>query len=333
MIGERITMSALLTRRLGTLETPAIGMGCWAIGGPFWFGTQPLGWGEVDDRESIAAIHKALDLGVTFFDTANVYGCGHSERVLGAALKGVREQLIIATKFGNTFDESTRQKIGQDASPEGIRQACDASLQRLGTTYIDLYQFHLNDYDPVEAVPVRETLEELVAAGKIRSYGWSTDFPERAKVFAEGKHNVAVQHELSIFSDALDILRFCEERELASINRSPLAMGVLTGKFDEQSRLNKDDVRGVQPEWLRYFDQGRPKSEWLERVNAIRKILTSDGRSLTQGALAWIWARSPQTIPIPGFRTVKQVEENVGALGFGPLGDDAMRAIGGLLTA
>jgi aryl-alcohol dehydrogenase-like predicted oxidoreductase len=158
MIGERITMSALLTRRLGTLETPAIGMGCWAIGGPFWFGTQPLGWGEVDDRESIAAIHKALDLGVTFFDTANVYGCGHSERVLGAALKGVREQLIIATKFGNTFDESTRQKIGQDASPEGIRQACDASLQRLGTTYIDLYQFHLNDYDPVEAVPVRETL-------------------------------------------------------------------------------------------------------------------------------------------------------------------------------
>jgi aryl-alcohol dehydrogenase-like predicted oxidoreductase len=149
---ERTLMSTPLTRQLGADEIPAIGMGCWAIGGPFWFGTQPLGWGEVDDNESIAAIHKALDLGVSFFDTANIYGCGHSERVLGTALKGVREQVIIATKFGNTFDESTRQKTGQDASPEGIRRACDESLQRLGATYIDLYQFHLNDYDPEKAV-------------------------------------------------------------------------------------------------------------------------------------------------------------------------------------
>jgi aryl-alcohol dehydrogenase-like predicted oxidoreductase len=332
MITEGIRMSTLLTRHLGTYETPAIGMGCWAIGGPFWFGTQPLGWGEVDDKESIAAIHKALDLGITFFDTANIYGCGHSERVLGSALKGVREQVIIATKFGNTFDESTRQKTGQDATPEGIRQACDASLRRLGISYIDLYQFHLNDYDAAAAVSVRETLEELVRAGKIRSYGWSTDFPERAKVFAEGKHNVAVQHELSVFYDAPEMLGFCEERRLASINRSPLAMGVLTGKFDATTRLNKDDVRGIQPEWLRYFDQGRPKPEWLERVSAIRKILSRNGRSLTQGALAWIWVRSPQTIPIPGFRTVKQVEENVAALRFGALAKDEMREIAKLLA-
>ncbi len=324
-------MSTSLTRRLGAHEIPAIGMGCWAIGGPFWFGTQPLGWGEVDDKESIAAIHRALDLGVHFFDTANIYGCGHSERVLGSALKGVREQVIIATKFGNTFDESTRQKIGQDASPEGIRQACDDSLRRLDTPYIDLYQFHLNDYDPGMAIEVRETLEGLVTAGKIRSYGWSTDFPERAKVFAEGKHNVAVQHELSVFYDAPEMLRFCEERGLSSINRSPLAMGVLTGKFDGKSRLNPDDVRGIQPEWLRYFDKGQPKPEWLARLAAIRKILTSDGRTLTQGALSWIWARSPQTIPIPGFRTVKQVEENVAALRFGPLSDTVVREIAGLL--
>jgi aryl-alcohol dehydrogenase-like predicted oxidoreductase len=321
----------LLTRRLGANEIPAIGMGCWAIGGPFWFGTQPLGWGEVDDKESVAAIHKALDLGITFFDTANIYGCGHSERILGSALKGLREGVIIATKFGNTFDESTRQKTGQDASPEGIRKACDDSLQRLGTTYIDLYQFHLNDHDTDDAVAVRDTLEQLVAAGKIRFYGWSTDFPERAKVFAEGKHNVAVQHELSVFFDAPEMLRFCEERRLASINRSPLAMGVLTGKFDEKSRLNRNDVRGVQPEWLRYFDKGQPKAEWLERLAAIRKILASDGRTPTQGALAWIWARSPQTIPIPGFRTVKQVQENVAALRFGPLSDAAVQEIAGLL--
>jgi aryl-alcohol dehydrogenase-like predicted oxidoreductase len=200
------SMSTLPKRRLDTHEIPAIGMGCWAIGGPFWFGAQPLGWGEVDDQESVAAIHRALDLGIKLFDTANIYGCGHSERVLGRALKGIREQVLVATKFGNTFDESTRQKIGQDASPEGIRRACDESLRRLDTNYIDLYQFHLNDYDPIQAVEVRETLEELVAAGKIRSYGWSTDFPERAAVFAEGRHNVAVQHELSVF---LTLRKWC----------------------------------------------------------------------------------------------------------------------------
>ena len=333
MVAERENgMSTPLTRRLGAHEIPALGMGCWAIGGPFWSGTQPLGWGEVDDKESVAAIHKALDLGISLFDTANIYGCGHSERILGTALKGVREQVIIATKFGNTFDESTRQKTGQDASPEGVRRACDESLQRLGTTYIDLYQFHLNDYDPEKAVEVLETLEELVAAGKIRSYGWSTDFPERAAVFAKGRCNVAVQHEFSIFFDAPEMLRFCKERSLASINRSPLAMGLLTGKFDERSRLSTDDVRGLQPEWLRYFEDGQPKREWLTRVAAIREILTSDGRTLTQGALAWIWARSPQTIPIPGFRTVKQTEENIAALRFGPLSDAAVQEIAGLLT-
>jgi aryl-alcohol dehydrogenase-like predicted oxidoreductase len=106
-------MSTPLTRRLGAHETPAIGMGCWAIGGPFWFGSQPLGWGEVDDKESVAAIHKALDLGTRFFDTANIYGCGHSEPVLGSALKGVREQVIVATKFGNTFDDAPRRQCRQ----------------------------------------------------------------------------------------------------------------------------------------------------------------------------------------------------------------------------
>ena len=328
-------MATISTRRLGQLgpEVSAIGMGCWAIGGPFWAGTQPLGWGEVDDKESIAAIHRALELGVTFFDTANIYGCGHSERVLGQALKEIRGRVVIATKFGNTFDEASRQKTGQDASPEGIRSACDASLRRLDTDYIDLYQFHLNDYDPVKAVGIRETLEDLVGTGKIRFYAWSTDFVDRAEVFAEGKHNVAVQHELSIFSDAPDMLGFCETLGLASINRSPLAMGLLSGKFTEKSRLGRDDVRGIQPEWLRYFDQGTAKGEWLERVRRVRQVLTRDGRTLTQGALGWIWARSPMTIPIPGFRTVKQVEENVGALRFKPLSQTMMNEIAEELSA
>ena len=126
------------TRKLGRsgIEVSALGMGCWAIGGPFWSGTTPHGWGEVDDAESERAIHRAIDLGATFFDTANVYGAGHSERVLGRALAGQRQRVVIATKFNAVFDESTRQVTGADASPAGIRRACDESLRRLKTDYI-----------------------------------------------------------------------------------------------------------------------------------------------------------------------------------------------------
>jgi aryl-alcohol dehydrogenase-like predicted oxidoreductase len=183
------------------IEISAMGLGCWAIGGPFWEGEIPLGWGEVDDSESIRAIHTALDLGVTFFDTANVYGAGHSEAVLGRALGHNRSHAVIATKFNATFDVTTRQITGSDASPGGIRLACEDSLRRLNTDYIDLYQFHDNGYPAGEAEPVRETLETLVQEGKIRAYGWSTDFPDRARVFAEGQHCTAIQLQLNVLDD------------------------------------------------------------------------------------------------------------------------------------
>ena len=170
-----------MKRTLGRsgIEVSALGMGCWAIGGPLWDGETPIGWGDVDDEESIRAIHKALDLGVTLFDTANVYGAGHSERVLARAFEGRRSQVVIATKFNAIFDEATRQvSPGATTSPESIRSACEASLRRLNTDYIDLYQFHDNGYPADKAAPIRDTLEGLVKAGKIRTYGWSTDFPE-----------------------------------------------------------------------------------------------------------------------------------------------------------
>lgn len=327
-------MSATFTRRLGrcSIQVSAMGLGCWAIGGPFWAGDDAVGWGEVDDNESIRAIHRALDLGVSFFDTADVYGTGHSERVLGRALTDHRDQVVIATKFGNTFDETTRQITGSDASPEYIRQACEASLQRLNTDYIDLYQFHLNDYDPNQAGAVRDVLEELVAEGKIRQYGWSTDFPERARVFAEGPNCTVVQHQMNVLDDAGPMIALCEQVDLASINRGPLAMGLLTGKYRTDSKLTSDDVRGDKsPAWMKYFKDGRPNPEWLKKLEATREILTSGGRTLAQGALAWIWARSERTIPIPGFRTVAQVEENTAAMQFGPLSAEQMREIDVLL--
>ena len=327
-------MSATFTRRLGRsgIQVSAMGLGCWAIGGPFWAGDDAVGWGEVDDNESIRAIHRALHLGVNFFDTADVYGTGHSERVLGRALTDHRDRVVIATKFGNTFEETTRQITGSDASPEYIRQACEASLQRLNTDYIDLYQFHLNDYDPNQAGAVRDVLEELVAEGKIRQYGWSTDFPERARVFAEGPNCTVVQHQMNVLDDAGPMIALCEQVDLASINRGPLAMGLLTGKYRADSKLTSDDVRGDKsPAWMKYFKDGRPNPEWLKKLDEIREILASGGRTLAQGALAWIWARSERTIPIPGFRTVAQVEENTAAMQFGPLGAEQMREIDVLL--
>lgn len=323
-----------MKRNLGhsDIEVSALGMGCWAIGGPFWDGETPLGWGKVDDDESVRAIHCALDLGVTFFDTANVYGAGHSEWVLAQALTGRRDQVVIATKFSLLFDESTRQVTGADASPAGIRKACEDSLQRLATDYIDLYLFHDNGFPAEQAQPVRDTLEALVKEGKIRTYGWSTDFPESAEFFARGDHCAAIEVELHVLNDNPSILSLCEGHNLAAINRGPLAMGLLTGKYSAESTLSIDDLRGKRsPEWLKYFKNGQPSPEFLNKVNAIREILTSNGRTMAQGALAWLWARSPQTIPIPGFRTVKQVEENAKAIKLGPLKPSQMREINQLL--
>lgn len=318
------------TRTLGRsgIEVSALGLGCWAIGGPFWAGETPLGWGVVDDDESIRAIQRSMELGVTFFDTANVYGAGHSERVLARALAGRRQQVVIATKFNAVFDEATRQVTGADPSPAGIRRACDESLRRLETDYIDLYQFHDNGFPSEQAGPVRETLEELVKAGKIRAYGWSTDFPKSAGFFAQGEHCAAIQLQLNVFETNPEVLAICEENDLAAINRGPLAMGLLTGRYTAETKTSIDDVRGEKsPEWMKYFKDGKPAPEFLKQREAVRDVLTSGGRTVAQGALAWLWGRSPKTLPIPGFRTVAQVEENCGALALGPLDAAQMQAI------
>lgn len=317
----------MLTRALGRSgrESSALGLGCWAVGGPAWRDGNPIGWGDVDDKESIRAIQRALDLGVTLFDTADVYGAGHSERVLGQALGKQRAKVLIATKFGNIIDEASRQAIGRDASPAFIRQSCEASLRRLNTDCIDLYQFHIGDYDLAKAVEVRETLEALVAEGKIRSYGWSTDDPARARLFAEGAHCVAIQQRLNIFEGNAETLAVCEKNNLASLNRGPLAQGLLTGKFSAESTLPANDVRS------RWNLKEGNQADRLLMLAKLRAVLVRDGRSLAQAALGWIWARSGAAIPIPGFKTVAQVEENVGTARFGPLAAEQMREIDAIL--
>ncbi|MFF8590293.1 aldo/keto reductase [Streptomyces sp. NPDC015220] len=311
------------TRTLGRsgIEVSALGFGCWAIGGEWQTPDgQPLGWGKVDDEESVRAVRRALDLGVTFFDTADAYGCGHSERLLGRALGKGRDDVVVATKWGNLFDERTRTADGQNASPEHARSALTASLTRLGTDHIDLYQLHISDARLDEAAELRDLCEDFVREGLIRAYAWSTDDPARAAVFAEGDHCTAVQHALNLLQDAPEMLALCEESDLASVNRSPLAMGVLTGKHAGGAPLEAGDIRSRPPVWLPGFQAGTGADpRWLARVEAVRDILTSGGRTLAQGALAWLWARSPRTVPIPGFRSVAQAEENAGALAKGPL--------------
>jgi aryl-alcohol dehydrogenase-like predicted oxidoreductase len=158
-----------------------------------------------------------------------------------------------------------------------------------------------------------------VAEGTVRAYGWSTDDPARAAVFAAGPHCAAVQHTLNVLDDAPEMLALCEEHDLASVDRSPLAMGLLSERVTADTVIAPGDVRHRQPEWLRWFTGGRPGPDFLARRDAVRDVLTSGGRTLAQGALAWAWARSPRTVPIPGCRTVAQVEENVGAMAHGPL--------------
>jgi aryl-alcohol dehydrogenase-like predicted oxidoreductase len=314
------------------MSVSAMGVGCWAIGGPAWRGESPAGWGDVDDAESARALLAALDRGVTFFDTADVYGAGHSERVLGKVFAGKRESVVIATKFSSLFDEETKQLTGSDATPAYIRAACDASLRRLQTDYIDLYQFHHGGYELERAGEVRDVLEDLVSRGKIRYYGWSTDDPERAALFAKGAHCVSVQHQMNVLNDNAAMVDLCEREHLASINRGPLAMGLLTGKYDESTVLPDNDVRGPNaPGWMRYFSKGRPNLELLRRLDAIREILRSDGRTLAQGALAWLWGRTSATIPIPGIKTVAQVTENAAAMEKGALRADQIAEIDRLL--
>jgi aryl-alcohol dehydrogenase-like predicted oxidoreductase len=309
------------------MDVPRVGLGCWAIGGPFAAGDQPLAWGQVDDAESIRAIHRGLDLGVRVFDTADVYGCSHSETLLGRALKGFAEPVVVISKVGNTFDADRRQLTGTDHSPAYIRAAVEDSLKRLQRERIDLYLLHINDLDPDLADDAFTTFAELRQAGKIDAFGWSTDHPASAARYAEMDGFAAIEHDMNLFVPADAILDVIAAKGLVSIPRQPLGMGLLTGKYTAGAGFGADDIRSRGPAWLTYFRDGRPDPAMLSTLEAVRGELTADGRTLTQGALGWVLARSPLALPVPGFKTVAQVEEDAGTNRWGPLPPAAMTMI------
>jgi aryl-alcohol dehydrogenase-like predicted oxidoreductase len=312
-------------------RVPRIGVGCWAIGGTFLLDGQAAGWGEVDDTASLRALHLAFDLGARLFDTSDVYGIGQSEELIGRAFADRRGEVVIATKFGFTHERATREMSGTDVTPAYMERALAASLARLGTDSVDLYQLHVGDVADGPADALAEALERRAEAGDIDAWGWSTDDAFRVARMVRYPHFKAVQQQMSVFHEVPEMQRLAEDNRLVNLNRSPLAMGLLTGKFTAETRFAANDVRSAGFGWLTNFKDGRPTPDALRRVAALRDVLTTGGRTPAQGALAWLLARSPVALPIPGFKTESQIRENLGTLDKGPLPASAMKEIDVLL--
>lgn len=283
--------------------------------------------GKTDDQESIRAIHAGIEAGINFFDSAANYGAGHSEVVLGQALKGRRAEVVIATKFGHIVNEDKKTVYADNEQIlPNVRQDVENSLRRLQTTWIDVYQLHEARYDPELALELRGVLEDLVQQGKIRWYGWSTDLVDRARVFADGEHCTSIQFRLNAIYDNAEMRSLCEQFDLAGINKDPLNKGILTGKFTTAATFPADDLRSRVD-----FSEERIVKR-LETVEALREVLTASGRSMAQGALAYIWALDERMVPIPGFRNVRQVQENAAAMEYGPLSQEEVAQVQEIVT-
>jgi aryl-alcohol dehydrogenase-like predicted oxidoreductase len=289
------------TRRLGGqgLEVSEQGLGC--MGMSEFYGTR-------DEGEAIATIHRALELGVTFLDTADMYGPFTNERLVGRALAGRRDRVVLATKFGNERSEDGGW-IGINGKPEYVRAACDASLERLGVETIDLYYQHRVD----TTVPIEETvgaMAELVAAGKVRYLGLSEAAPETIRR-AHAVHPItALQTEYSLWSrDPEDaILPTVRELGIGFVAYSPLGRGFLTGRFRSADDLEEEDRR-------RNFPRFRTESfsHNFALVQAIQELAEEKGATTGQLALAWVLARGDDVVPIPGTKRRAYLEENAAA--------------------
>ena len=311
----------LPSRTLGRTgpSVSAQGLGC--MGMSFAYGTP-------DAAEAEATLARALDLGITFFDTADVYGMGHNEQLVGKALASRRDEVVLATKFGIHDDPTApRGRRGVRGDAEYVRQACDASLGRLGVDHIDLYYQHRPDI----RVPIEETVDamaELVRAGKVRHLGLSEASADTVRRAAAVHPIAALQSEWSLFSRDIEaeIVPACREAGIALVPYSPLGRGMLTGTVASLDELEDNDFRRTVPRF-----QGDNLDRNLELVTVVRDVAAARGATPGQVALAWLAAQGDDVVPIPGTKRRKYLEENVGALDVELTADDMARL--GDLTA
>ena len=289
------------TRTLGGLEVSALGLGCMGMS-EFY--------GVADEGESLATIHRALELGVTLLDTADIYGPFTNERLVGRAIAGRRGEVVLATKFGIVRDPSDPAKRSMNGSPEYAKRSCEESLQRLGVDVIDLYYLHRVD----PATPIEETvgaMAELLREGKIRAIGLS-EVSGATLRRAHAVHPIsAVQSEYSLWTrDPEDeVLGVCRELGIGFVAYSPLGRGFLTGQIKSPDDLAVDDFRRNSPRF-----QGENFQRNLDLVAVVQRLARERGCTTSQLALAWLLAQGDDILPIPGTKRVRYLEENVGGL-------------------
>lgn len=305
------------TRKIGEFEVSALGLGCMSMS---------QSYGEADRAESERALHRALDIGYTFLDTASLYGFGHNEKLLGEVLKSRRDEYVLASKCGLYRDKETGKRT-LDGSPEKIREICDQSLQNLQTDVIDLYYLHRKD----PKVPIEDSfgaMAELISEGKVRTVGLSEASSETIRRAHSVCPLTAVQSEYSLWTrkPEVAVLNTCRELGITFVPFSPLGRAFLTGRLKDMSKLGDDDLRQTMPRF-----QGDNFQHNLTLLNEYEQIATEVGCTPAQLALAWLLNRDADLVPIPGTKHVKYVEENAAAADM-KLDDDVMQRLDQLIN-